>query len=161
MTIRKTTEADLPYIGEIYENAKRFMRESGNPHQWNKGEPNIETARKDMEQGESYVAEEDGKIQAVFMFKIGDDPTYHKIERGAWLSDAPYAVIHRIAVFKQGCGIIDECINYCFDKCPNLRIDTHEDNLPMQKALTKRGFKYCGIIHLANGEKRWAYQKIK
>ncbi len=30
MQIRKTVEADLPIIGEIYENAKRFMRESGN-----------------------------------------------------------------------------------------------------------------------------------
>ena len=67
MTVRKTTEADLPYIGEIYENAKRFMKESGNPHQWNKGEPNIETARKDMERGEGYVAEEDGAITAVFI----------------------------------------------------------------------------------------------
>jgi hypothetical protein len=33
MIIRKTTEADLSRIGEIYENAKRFMRESGNPNQ--------------------------------------------------------------------------------------------------------------------------------
>ncbi|MBO7150418.1 MAG: GNAT family N-acetyltransferase, partial [Clostridia bacterium] len=125
MTIRKTTEADLLQIGEIYENAKRFMRESGNPFQWNKGEPNIETARRDMEQGEGYVAEENGKIMAVFMFKEGNDPTYAKIYDGAWLNEAPYAVIHRIAVAEQGRGIIDECINACFAKCPNLRIDTH------------------------------------
>ena len=161
MTIRKTVEADLPQIGEIYENAKRFMHLNGNPYQWNKDEPNKETARKDMERGEGYVAEEDGRIQAVFMFKIGDDPTYHTIEGGAWLSDAPYAVIHRIAVATQGRGIIGACIDACFTMHPNIRIDTHKDNLPMQKALTKRGFTYCGIIYLENGEKRWAYQKIK
>ena len=66
MVIRKTVEADLPTIGKIYENAKRFMRESGNPNQWNSATPNIDTARADMENGVGYVAEEDGKILAVF-----------------------------------------------------------------------------------------------
>jgi RimJ/RimL family protein N-acetyltransferase len=159
MIIRKTKEADLVYIGEIYENAKRFMRESGNVNQWNSGTPNVDTAREDMERGIGYVAEKDGEILAVFMFALGDDPTYAKIYDGAWISDAPYGVIHRIAVAKQGCGIIDFCINYCFSKCNNLRIDTHRDNLPMRRALEKRGFKYCGIIHLENGDERLAYQK--
>ena len=39
MIIRKTKEADLAAIGEIYENAKRFMRECGNPNQWNGSRP--------------------------------------------------------------------------------------------------------------------------
>lgn len=160
MIIRKTIESDLIQIGEIYENAKRFMRKSGNLHQWNDGRPNIDTARLDMEQGIGYVAEEDGKILAVFMFSLAPDPTYAKIYNGAWLSDAPYGVIHRIAVAKQGQGIIDGCIDYCFSICPNLRIDTHRDNLPMRRALEKRGFQYCGIIHLENGDERLAYQKI-
>ncbi|MBR5774086.1 MAG: GNAT family N-acetyltransferase [Clostridia bacterium] len=161
MIIRKTTQADLAIIGEIYENAKRFMCESGNPNQWNKGTPNIDTARDDMERGVGYVAEEDGKILAVFMFSVGDDPTYAKIYDGAWLSGDPYGVIHRIAVAQQGRGIIDFCINYCRSVCNNLRIDTHRDNAPMRRALEKRGFKYCGIIYLENGEERLAYQMIK
>ena len=136
------------------------MRESGNPHQWNEGKPNIQTAREDMEKGIGYVAEADGEIVAVFMFSQEKDPTYAKIYDGKWLSDAPYGVIHRIAVAKQGCGIIDYCINECFAKCGNLRIDTHRDNLPMQRALLKRGFVYCGIIHLENGDERLAFQKI-
>ena len=101
MIIRKTTESDLAAIGEIYENAKRFMRQSGNPNQWNQGTPNIHTARQDMEQGVGYVAEEEGRILAVFMFSTEPDPTYAHIYEGAWHSDAPYAVIHRIAVAEQ------------------------------------------------------------
>ena len=66
MQIRKTVEADLVTVGEIYENAKRFMRESGNPDQWNSGTPNIETARADMEAGVGYVAVENDDIVAVF-----------------------------------------------------------------------------------------------
>lgn len=160
MQIRKSTNADLSQIGIIYENAKKFMRETGNPNQWNGDRPNAETAREDIENGIGYVAEENGKILAVFMFSQEKDPTYAKIYDGAWLSDAPYGVIHRIAVAEQGRGIIDFCINECFAKCGNLRIDTHRDNLPMQRALLKRGFVYCGIIHLENGDERLAYQKI-
>lgn len=161
MIIRKTTESDLAAIGEIYENAKHFMRQSGNPNQWNQGTPNIHTARQDMERGVGYVAEEEGRILAVFMFSTEPDPTYAHIYEGAWRSDAPYGVIHRIAVAEQGRGIIDTCIRYCFSIRPNLRIDTHRDNLPMQKALTKRGFHYCGIIYLENGEERLAFQRTE
>ena len=161
MLIRKTVEADLEQIEIIYQNAKKFMRENGNPTQWNGERPNIESAREDMAQDCSFVAEENGEILAVFYFSTNKEPTYAKIYEGSWLNDQPYGVIHRIAVSKQGCGIIDHCINECFKYCNNLRIDTHRNNLPMQRALLKRGFKYCGIIHLLNGEERLAYQKIK
>ena len=160
MQIRKTVEADLAAIDEIYKNAKKFMRETGNPKQWNSERPNAESAREDMENGVGYVAEENGEIVAVFMFSQRSDPTYTKIEDGAWLSDAPYGVIHRIAVAKQGQGIIGRCIDECFARCQNLRIDTHRDNIPMQRALLKRGFVYCGVIHLENGDERFAYQKL-
>lgn len=159
MRIRNTLETDLEKIGKIYENAKKFMRETGNPNQWNGERPSAQTAREDMEKGVGYVAEDAGEIVAVFMFSQENDPTYAKIE-GAWLSDAPYGVIHRIAVAKQGQGIIGYCIDQCFALCQNLRIDTHRDNLPMQRALLKRGFRYCGVIYLENGDERLAYQKI-
>lgn len=159
MQIRKTDDADLFAIGEIYESAKRFMRESGNPNQWNSGTPNIETARADMEAGVGYVVVEDGEILATFMFSQDGEPTYANIYEGNWINDAPYGVIHRIAVKEQGKGIIGFCIDECFAKCQNLRVDTHRDNLPMQRALTKRGFSYCGIIYLENGDERLAYQK--
>ena len=161
MQIRKTMAADLAQIDEIYKNAKKFMAATGNVNQWNSGRPNMQTAREDMEKGVGYVAEENGEILAVFMFSQAPDPTYAKIYDGAWLSDAPYGVIHRIAVAKQGQGIVGKCIDECFSRCHNLRIDTHRDNLPMQNALKKHGFVYCGIIHLENGDERIAFQKVK
>jgi RimJ/RimL family protein N-acetyltransferase len=161
MLIRKTVENDLPQIAKIYENAKKFMRETGNPNQWNTERPNEESAREDMERGKGYVAEEAGAIVAVFMFSQDHDPTYTNIYEGEWLSDAPYGVIHRMAVLHQGQGIVGRCIDWCFARCQNLRIDTHRDNLPMQRALRKKGFQYCGIIHLLNGDERLAYQKIE
>ena len=160
MLIRKTVEADLEQIGKIYENAKRFMRETGNLEQWNSPKPNADTAREDMQNGVGYVLEDNGEILAVFMFSTKPDPTYDIVYGGAWLYDGPYGVIHRIAVKTQGVGLFGVCIDYCLKHCKSLRIDTHKDNAPMQRALLKRGFKYCGIIHLLNGDERLAYQKI-
>ena len=162
MIIRPATYADVEAAAKIYDAARAFMKESGNPNQWNGIYPNGEDVLEGIADGTSYVCEEGGEVVASFYFKPeADDPTYHKIYEGEWLSDAPYGVIHRIAVAKQGQGIVGKCIDECFSRCHNLRIDTHRDNLPMQNALKKHGFVYCGIIHLENGDERIAFQKRK
>ena len=161
MIIRKTKPEDIDKIEEIYKNAKEFMSSNGNPMQWNEIYPNRKTAIEDMKDGVGYVCEEDGEILAVFMFKIGNDATYEKIYDGAWLDDEPYAVIHRIAVAVQGRRVAGFCFEECFKLFPNLKIDTHKDNIPMQRALTRAGFVHCGTIFIENGEKRIAYQKNK
>ena len=161
MLIRKTKPEDIDKISEIYKKAKSFMSDNGNPTQLNELYPNRDSAIADMEDGVGYVCEEDGEILAVFLFKIGNDPTYEKIYDGAWLDDEPYAVIHRIAVAVQGRKIAGFCFDECFKSFPNLKIDTHKDNLPMQRALARAGFVRCGIIYIENGEERIAYQKNK
>lgn len=161
MIIRKTTLADVNSAAEIYDEAKQFMRDMGNPKQWTPGYPGRESILADIEDGTSYVCEENGQLLAIFMFRIGEDETYKIIEGGEWLDDAPYAVIHRIAVSKdgRGRGVAGFVFSECFRKYPNLKIDTHEDNIPMQKALTRAGFKYCGTIYVLDHQARRAYQK--
>ncbi len=159
MLIRKTREEDLTAIGEIYKSAKEFMRQNGNPNQWTGDYPNEYDARLDMQNGIGYVCEVCGEVVAVFAFDVANEPTYNKIYDGAWQNDEPYAYIHRIAVKKHGKGVVDFCFSECFKKHKNLKIDTHRDNLPMQKVLARNGFKLCGIIYLENGEERLAYQK--
>ena len=162
MFIRKATVNDIAATDEIYSLARSFMKESGNPNQWNGAHPNGEDVRIGIENGVSYVCEDNGEVVATFYFEMNaDDPTYHKIYDGVWKSDEPYAVIHRIAVKYRGRGIIDFCFDECFKLFPNIRIDTHRDNIPMQKCLMRHGFEYCGVIHLLNGDERIAYQKIK
>ena len=159
MIIRKTTEKDIPEIDNIYAEAKRFMRESGNPNQWQSLYPNGDSARADIEKGIGYVGEENGEIVAVFAFGDDGEPTYDKIYDDAWLNEEKYAYIHRITVKYKGRGHVAECFDYCFSVTPNLKIDTHKDNIPMQKALARAGFVKCGIIYLENGEERIAFQK--
>ena len=101
-------------------------------------------------------------LLGVFYFCVGNDPTYEKIYEGAWQNDDEYGVIHRIAVSRDshGRGVASFIYSHCFAICKNLRIDTHRDNLPMQKVLKRNGFKYCGIIYLESGAERIAFQKI-
>ena len=161
-TIEKATIASLEAVMRIYEDARAYMRSTGNATQWAGGYPSEALIRENMEKGNFYLCLDDGEIVGVFYFAMENDPTYERIYEGAWLSDEPYAVIHRIAVSRDshGKGVAAFIFDSCFAKCPNLRIDTHRDNLPMQRALEKRGFVRCGIIYLANGDERIAFQRI-
>ncbi len=160
MEIRKARQSDIDAISEIYSSARSFMAAAGNPSQWKNGYPSRENIVADLGEDCLYVVEENAELLAVFYFRVGEDETYLKIYDGAWLSDEKYGVIHRIAVKAHGRGLAGAIFDYCFHIIPSLRIDTHRDNLPMQKSLEKSGFRYCGIIHLKNGEERLAFQKI-
>lgn len=161
MEIRFAKASDIEKIEAIYENARKFMRDTGNPDQWSTHYPSPDLIRRDIENGNLYTVCENDEILAVFFFKIGEDPTYLKISGGKWKNDLPYGVIHRIAVAENahGKGVSSFCFNFAFSKCANLKIDTHRDNLPMQKALKKNGFEYCGIINIESGDERLAFQK--
>ena len=158
--IKKANLSQLPPIMAIYENARRFMAQSGNPDQWGTTHPTEEMIRQDIQQGNCHVLMDGEEILAVFYFAVESDPTYGYIE-GAWLNDAPYGVIHRIAVGENGRGVAAACFAFALERCENLRIDTHEKNLPMQRCLAKNGFTRCGIIYLKNGDPRIAYQKVR
>jgi RimJ/RimL family protein N-acetyltransferase len=159
MDIRKTKFSDIPEIMAIYKKAKAYMIENGNPTQWKNGYPNKELVESDIRANKSYVCIDNNEIVGIFYFEIGIEKTYLKINEGEWLNDKEYGVIHRIAVNGHQKGIATYCINWCYEKCRNIRIDTHRNNKPMQKSLEKNGFKYCGIIYLEDGDERIAYQK--
>jgi hypothetical protein len=113
----------------------------------------------DVRLGRSYVYEEDGVLRAVLALIWGEDPTYAEID-GAWLSDkTPYGTIHRIAADGELPGLGSWCIQWCLALCGSIRIDTHEDNVLMRRALEKLGFAHCGNIICDEGTPRCAYQK--
>ncbi len=161
MIIRKATRADVTEANTLYDAARAYMRAAGNPYQWPAGYPGAADILADIEEGTSFVVEDAGELVGVFHFHIGDDPTYAVIEQGAWRNDEPYGVIHRIAVKHHGRGIADLIYSECYKIIKNLKIDTHRVNIPMQRSLEKNGFVYCGIIHIANGEERMAFQKCE
>lgn len=104
MIIRKSTMEDLPKIMEMYEEARQFMRDNGNPDQWGTSNPKEEWIVLDIEDGDSYVCTKDGEIVGTFYFRIGEDPTYRQIHDGAWMDDSSYGVVHRITTDRKARG---------------------------------------------------------
>ncbi len=158
--VRKARQEDLERIGEIYRHARQFMADTGNPNQWGKTNPPTEQLVEDIRLGDLYVITEDTQIRGVFYFFIGEDPTYQDIFEGDWHMDSPYGTIHRIAGDGSG-GILRTAVQFCERQISHLRIDTHEDNKVMQNALAKAGFQRCGIIYIADGTPRIAYDRLK
>ena len=159
-TIRKANPEDMPRILEIYAYARRFMEETGNPNQWGKTNPPRETLEADVAARRLYVVEKTGLIHGVFFFSLGEDPTYRIIYDGQWGSEEPYGTIHRIASDGSG-GVFAACLSWCRGQISHLRIDTHRDNHVMQHVVEKHGFQRRGIIYIADGTPRIAYEYIE
>ena len=157
-TVRKAEQTDLPRILEIYASARHFMALTGNPNQWGTTHPPRQQLEQDIRQGDLLVVEDDQGIHGVFFFSLGEDPTYEKIEGGGWKLNTPYGTIHRMAGNGQETGVFAECLAWCREQIGHIRIDTHEDNRIMQHLIEKHGFVRCGIIHVADGSPRIAYE---
>lgn len=162
MILRKTKLNDINRVMEIINQAKQYFK-NNNIDQWQEGYPNEESIKEDIMNEEAYVLEDNGKILGTCMVTIQGEPTYHTID-GKWLFNEDYVCVHRIAIDEQykGAGLASIILDQAIAMYPNfhsVRMDTHEDNLSMQRFLTKYGFVFCGIITLQNGAPRRAYEK--
>lgn len=164
MNIRRTTEADIPSVMKLYDHARRFMAEHGNPNQWGPTNWPPETLiRRDIAEGDSYVCIHEDRIVGTFFFRCGKDiePTYGAIGDGAWLDESPYGVIHRLTGDGSVKGVGAYCIDWAFEQCGHLRADTHGDNYVMQNLLKKMGFVHCGTVHVEeDAYPRLAFEKV-
>lgn len=162
MDIRIAHDEDLAEVMAVLAAAKGIMRASGNDGQWVNGYPSEEVILEDIAKGNGFVVLDGGRIVAYFAFIASPEPTYARIYNGAWLNDSiPYHVVHRIGSYPEVHGIFKTVMDWCFERDPNIRIDTHRDNRIMQHCIDRYGFSYCGIIYLESGDERLAYQLIR
>ena len=158
----------LPALCTITEAAKAQLKRLG-VDQWQKGYPNEAVWVSDVETGISWVAVENGEVLGAFMFSSAPEESYAEID-GAWLTEGTaYGSLHRVCVAEEskGRGVAGELFHHGFALAkqaglPSVRIDTHEGNLPMRRALEKAGFTFCGRITLIggseDGDPRLAYE---
>ena len=140
---RGARRSDLDAIMQIYARARQEMAASGNPTQWGTSFPPQDLIEEDIDTNRLFVYLHNGEMEAVFAFVLGPDPTYAKIEDGQWLNDAlPYGTIHRLASAGKRPGVATDVIKI------------------MQHLLEKNCFTRCGIIHVADGTPRIAYQRL-
>ncbi|WP_042272339.1 GNAT family N-acetyltransferase [[Clostridium] dakarense] len=166
MRFRKSVKKDIDSIMKIINQAQEYFKEQG-VDQWQNGYPNKNTINDDIKNEESYVLEKDGCVVATSMITFKGEKSYDSICDGEWLSNKEYATIHRVAVDNnyKGLGLSSQIIKNIESLCLqnntySIKVDTHEDNLSMQKLLKKNEFKYCGIIYLEDNSKRIAFEKV-
>lgn len=162
---RKAALSDIPAMMDIVHDAQKALRSQG-VNQWQNGYPNEAQLEKDIAADGAYILLENEVVIATMALLPGPDPTYGWID-GAWLSDQPYFVIHRLAVRSdsKGSGVAAQMLSETESICKSagisaIRVDTHHDNKPMQRFLSKNGFIPCGDIRLADGAPRIAFEKL-
>ena len=164
MQIRHSDKNDLPAMLAIYERARVFMTEHGNPRQWGATHwPPEALLLSDIARKKSYVClNEEGEVIGTFFFDSDFDiePTYRKIE-GAWLEESDFGVVHRLASAGSEKGVGAFCLDWAYARCGHLRVDTHGDNTVMQSLLRKLGFRETGVIHVEeDDDPRIAFEKL-
>ena len=166
MEFRKTIKTDIDSVMNIIRQAQEYFKIQG-INQWQDNYPNPDVINSDIAKGESYVLLKDDNIVATAAISFDGEKTYESIYEGKWITNNKFAVIHRIAVDNnyKGLGLSSKIIKYVEELCLNkdvysIKIDTHEENISMQKLLEKNDFKYCGIIYLADKSKRVGFEKV-
>lgn len=164
MLFQKAAPQDAPAIARMIAQAQRWFAENG-IDQWQNGYPNEESVRKDIAAGSGVVLRDQGRVVCYASLGFLPEPSYAEID-GAWRCDGDYAVLHRVVTeqSRKGQGLAGELFARCESAArlfgvQSLRVDTHEQNGPMQRALQKFGFLPCGRIRLADGSPRLAFEK--
>lgn len=164
LAFRLANNDDVPAIWEIIQFAIQSRKNDGS-NQWQDGYPNLEVIENDINNNNGFVLTQDNKIIFYAALIYGKEPEYEAMKQN-WLTNNPYAVIHRLAaspkVAKKGFAKI--MMNFLEQKVfsdgyKSIRIDTNFDNYPMLKILENRGYVYCGEVYF-RGSPRKAFEKI-
>lgn len=166
MEIRRGKTEDMQSIIKIIRMSQEYFKSKNIP-QWQGDYPNEDIINQDIENKSFYIVEDKG-IKAFVAAVIGVEPTYEKIYDGSWItSEDSYITLHRVAVSteEKGKGLGSEIFKFAEDlarenKLKSLRIDTHRKNESMIRLIEKNDFKYCGIVYMADGGERVAYEKL-
>lgn len=167
--LRKATQKDFKTICKLINDGKKLLKLQG-INQWQHGTPNEDIIKLDIEMENSYVYEIDNNVIATAMINFDKDRVYE--EYNIWHNSDNYAAIHRFVIDKNylGSGFSNKFIQvikeYVYKKgVSTIRIDTHENNLKMQRLLIRNDFCYCGEVKLyledeKEDKKRLAYDYI-
>ena len=178
LLFRRAAAADIPRIMRIIARAQAQMRAAGSL-QWQDGYPAESDIARDIGRGDGYVlslpaadpaagsagsalpdrdslpdmlpgGSAAGEAVAYGAAVFDGEPAYAGIE-GRWLTDGAYVVLHRLAVAggMQGRGLATAFLR---------RVGANFDNRRMLRLLEKEGFRFCGTVRYAGGE-RLAFEK--
>lgn len=148
--VRSAKLSEIPQILNITKACAAAMIKNG-IYQWNEDYPNKEAFELDIERGELYVLEEDGRIIGTIVLSTLMDEEYVPIE---WLTTSDNNIyIHRVSVHPdlQGKGYAQKLMAFAENfarenKFASVRLDTFSQNKRNQKFYETRGFERLGDI---------------
>lgn len=158
MELRKAEPDEAERCYQCIEDARDYHRSLGF-EQWRPDYPTRQTILEDIAQQIGYAFVHEEELIGYCCIMTGEEPAYQAIE-GAWKTDRPYAVVHRMAFRKtaRGGGLSKSAIDLIKSLCRSrhisaIRVDTQEENTVMQHILLREGFQYCGLIQFGGGPK--------
>lgn len=163
MEFRKATCDDIDTIVGIVEGGRERLRMQG-IDQWQRGYPDRGSIEADVAAEVGMVLCDGGRVAAYGAVIFTGEPAYDAITGGRWLTDGRYAVVHRLCVaadrLHSGCGaeFMRNAERMAGERVASIRIDTHPDNVVMQRLVRRRGFTFCGDVVIES--RRLAYEKI-
>lgn len=163
---RQATIEDLAGISLLLAETKAYFKTKGIP-QWQGDYPAISDFEQDIARGECYLALNHAQeVIGMMVVSTQPEPNYELIYAGEWHYQEPATVIHRLAISQKarGRGIAKKLISLAEEVSLKegyhvIRVDTHQLNENMQGLLKKSGFKFAGIIEVADGTPRQAFDK--
>ena len=167
MKVRPATKDDLSDVMTCVKRLKREYFEANNIPQWQGDYPAKSDFAADLEAKRLFVMYMGECLVGFASVGFEDEPTYSEVEGGSWKENGDYAVVHRFGINPDwhGMGMGTALMGLADKLCEArgvsaVRADTHEQNAGMIRLLEKCGFERRGIIHLANGDLRIAFEKI-
>ena len=161
MIMRKARAEEIDICFGFTESAKAYQQSLGFT-QWSAIYPTRQMIEQDVADGVGYVFTEGDTLLGYCCMIVGDEPAYHAID-GAWKTNRPYAVIHRLAFGDgyRGKGLSKAAFSLIKDACIQagvyaIRIDTKSENIVMRHIFEREGFVFCGIVDF--GGPKLAYE---
>lgn len=137
--------------------------------QWTDRYPPHEAIIADIDRGNGYVLRLGAQTVGYAAVTFDGEPAYDRLQ-GKWLTNGPYATIHRTAIDldhrQRGLArlLLAEAERLCRHRgIPAIRIDTNHDNAEMLGLIHSMGYTPCGRCHyLRNGDtvERMAFEKV-
>lgn len=146
MELRKAEPNEAEGCYQCIEDARDYHQSLGF-EQWRPDYPTQQTILEDISQNIGYTFVHEKELIGYCCIMIGDEPAYQTIE-GAWKTDRPYAVVHRMAFHQKSRGggfskaAFDLIKALCLSRhISAIRVDTQEKNTVMQHILLREGFQ--------------------
>lgn len=166
LALRGSVEGDMAQLTEMLEDAIALLA-MNNIDQWQKGSISSEILLDAIRHDQGFVWEQRDTtgIAGFCVLDTYDELYEENLAKGEWTIEGPYLAIHRVMVSQHLRGrkvttqmFLDIKKMGIVNNIASLRIDTHPDNVMMQKTLKRNGFVRTGLLYMPSGSPRYAYE---